>query len=175
MKYWLSGALLAFLLSLLLGAYIYSRAKQAEPSYSGELILPGLRQPVTVKFGPHAIPHLKAQSEEDLFLAQGYIVASERMWQMDLMRRLARGQLAEVFGKEAIPVDRLLRTFGLERAARRSFAALSASTRRYLEAYARGVNLYRAQSKTAARSNTSSRASSLPPGRRSTASPSANT
>lgn len=147
MRYWISAALLLLLLPLLLGAYVYYRAKQAEPAYSGELVIPSLRQAVTVRFGPHAIPHLKAQSLEDLFLAQGYIVASERMWQMDLMRRLARGQLAEVLGKEALPVDRLFRTFGLERAARRNLAALSTETRRYLEAYARGVNAYREHSR----------------------------
>lgn len=147
MRYWVSAVLLLLLLPLFIGAYAYYRARQAEPAYSGELIIPSLRQPVTVRFGPHAIPHLEAQSQEDLFLAQGYIVASERMWQMDLMRRLARGRLAEVFGKEAIPVDRLFRTLGLERAARRNLAALSAPTRRYLEAYARGVNAYREHSR----------------------------
>lgn len=147
MKRRATGWLLLTLIPLFLVSYGYYEAKRAEPAYTGTRVLPGLQAPVTVTFGPHAVPHLRAQSQEDLFFAQGYIVASERMWQMDLIRRLARGRLAEVFGEKALPADRLYRTLGLERAAKRSVAALNDETRRYLQAYALGVNAYRDSSR----------------------------
>jgi penicillin amidase len=69
-------------------------AKRAEPVYAGELALAGLTAPVDVRFGPHAVPSIAADSIDDLLYAQGYVVASERLWQMDLLRRLAGGRLA---------------------------------------------------------------------------------
>jgi penicillin amidase len=83
---------------------------------------------------------------EDLMFAQGFLVASERMWQMDLLRRLASGRLAEVFGAEALPADRFFRTLGLHRAAQASLQGLEAPYSDYLAAYVRGVNRYRSWS-----------------------------
>ncbi len=116
--------------------------KQAEPDYAGELSLPGLQAPVQVDFGPHAVPSIRAESTRDLVFAQGYVVASERMWQMDLMRRLASGRLAELFGAGALDVDRLFRTLGLGASARRGLADLDAAERDLLRAFADGVNAY---------------------------------
>lgn len=135
------------LLAAVAGAYVYRLARQAEPQYNGEVVLPGLAAPVTVRYGPHAIPYLQAASQADLFFAQGYVTAAERMWQMDLMRRLARGRLAELFGAKALPVDRMFRAMGLEAAARASYAALDGGVRSYLDAYTRGVNAYRAKAR----------------------------
>jgi len=114
----------------------------AAPPYRGEVSVTGLAAPVTVRFGHHAVPSIEAGTVEDALFAQGYVVASERMWQMDLMRRLAQGRLAEVFGEEALPADRFFRTIGLGAAARRSLAELEDPYRRYLDAYAAGVNAY---------------------------------
>jgi len=138
---------LALLLTTCLAAasYVYWQARQAEPLYAGALTLAGLNAPVQITFGPHAVPTIRAATREDLFFAQGYVVASERMWQMDLMRRVASGSLAEVFGEKALPADRLFRTLGLGRAAPRNLAVLSDEVRGYLDAYAEGVNAYREQ------------------------------
>ena len=142
-RIWSFTLLILLLASVGSAAYLFWRAKQAEPRYQGELTLPGLQAPVQVRFGPKAIPYIQAASQEDLFLAQGYLVAAERMWQMDLLRRLARGQLAEVLGEDLLPVDRLFRTLGLARAAERNLAAIRGDAAEALEAYARGVNAYR--------------------------------
>jgi acyl-homoserine lactone acylase PvdQ len=134
-------------LGLVLGilAWVYQGTKGAEPRYAGDLTLPGLAAPVEVRYGPHAVPSIRAEAVSDLLFAQGYVVAAERMWQMDLMRRLAQGRLAEVFGADALPADRLMRTIGLGAAARQALDALEPPYRDYLDAYAAGVNAYQAQ------------------------------
>ena len=140
---WLLSLLLVVLVLTGAGGAVYRLAREAEPVYEGTVRAPELAAPATVSFGPHAIPYLRAESREDLFFAQGYLLASERMWQMDLIRRIARGKLAEILGEEALAVDRLFRTLGLNRAAERNLEALSDEGRRYLDAYARGVNRWR--------------------------------
>jgi len=111
------------------------------------VVLTGLEAPVTVSLGAHAIPYVQAASQTDLFYAQGYLTAAERMWQMDLLRRLAQGRLAELFGAKALPVDRMFRTLGLEAAARASYNAVGSEVQSFLDAYARGVNAYRIQAR----------------------------
>jgi penicillin amidase len=139
---WLSASLV--LMGLVAALAVYELAHRAEPAYDGKLVLAELAAPVTVDYGPHAVPSLRAQNLEDLLFAQGFVTASERMWQMDLLRRAACGRLAEVFGERALPVDRLMRTLGLARAAERDLAALGPQARALLRAYAEGVNAYRA-------------------------------
>ncbi|WP_338115373.1 penicillin acylase family protein [Thiocystis minor] len=124
-------------------ASLYWLARRAEPVYSGTLTLTGLTSPVRVGFGPHAVPTIAADNLQDLLFAQGYVVASERLWQMDTLRRLASGRLAEVFGADALPADRFFRTVGLAHEARRTLESLEASDRDLLAAYAAGVNAYR--------------------------------
>jgi len=124
-------------------AGLFWLGKRAEPVYDGEAKLAGLSAPVSVRFGPHAVPSIAADSIDDLLYAQGYVLASERLWQMDLLRRLAGGRLAEVFGEAALPADRFYRTMGLPLAAREGYAALEPRYRRMLERYAEGVNAYR--------------------------------
>ena len=129
-------------------AGFYGIAKRAAPSYSGQVVLAGLAAPARVRYGPHAIPTIEAESLEDALFAQGYVVASERLWQMDLMRRLASGRLAELFGAPVLPADRFFRTFGLHREAERSLDALAESERALLAAYADGVNAYQAEARS---------------------------
>jgi len=141
----LAAAVLTLTLVLGGGGVLVWLIKRAEPAYSGAVALPGLGAPVRVRYGPHAVPSIEAQSSHDLLFAQGYLVAGERMWQMDLMRRLADGRLAEVFGPDALDADLLFRTLGLNTAARRALAELEAPERDLLRAYADGVNAYRTQ------------------------------
>jgi acyl-homoserine lactone acylase PvdQ len=134
--------LLATTLVLLAGGASVWLVKRAEPRYSGEVTVPGLVAPVEILYGPHGVPSIVASSPADLVFAQGYTVAGERMWQMDLMRRLGDGRLAEVFGPGALGLDRLFRTLGLGSDARRSLAELEAPYRELLSAHAAGVNAY---------------------------------
>jgi acyl-homoserine lactone acylase PvdQ len=141
----LFGLLFLILVAVGAGSYLYWAAKRAEPLYGGQVALAGLSAPVTVRYGPHAVPSIEAENIADLMFAQGYVVASERMWQMDLIRRLGSGRLAEVLGEDALKADRFFRTIGLARAASESLAAMERPRRDLLEAYAAGVNAYRDQ------------------------------
>ena len=129
------------------GGWVYWIATESQPRYSGELALRGIQQPVLVRYGPHAVPSIQADALADAMFAQGYVVASERMWQMDLMRRLAGGRLAEVFGQDALKADRFFRTIGLAAAARHGYAELDARYREILDAYTAGVNAYQQRAK----------------------------
>jgi penicillin amidase len=112
------------------------------PRTSGTLRLPGLSAPVEVIRDRWGIPHIYAAGTADLFMAQGYVHAQDRLWQMELHRRLGQGQLAEIFGPRALPADRFLRTLGFGRTARREAALLDGSVREAIEAYTRGVNVF---------------------------------
>jgi penicillin amidase len=112
------------------------------PQLDGSLSVPGLHQPVTVDRDNWGVPHIRAASLEDAVEAQGYVTAQDRLWQLDLMRRASRGQLAEIVGPLALPSDRRFRTLGFSRIADREVAALDKDSRALLEAYARGVNAF---------------------------------
>lgn len=123
--------------------YLYWwRIQRPIPNLDGEHILSGLDATVNVLRDRNAIPHIYAETDDDLFRAQGYIHAQERLWQMEQKRRIAHGTLAEVFGAEALDADRFSRTVGFRRAAEAELSELGAEVRRTLEAYAQGVNEY---------------------------------
>src|SRR6266511_2380661 len=95
------------------------RAHAALPQVEGELKLTGLEQSVEVLWDRWGIPHVYAKSTHDLFFTQGYILASERLFQLELMLRFGSGRLSEIFGDLTLPLDRFIRTVGWNRAARR--------------------------------------------------------
>src|ERR1044071_9552565 len=106
----------------------------------------GIKDKITIYRDERGIPYIEAQNDEDLYFAQGYATAADRLWQMDLFRRTVRGELAEVLGvgpnNIALDQDKLHRTYGFSQAAEAELAAASPRTRAVLEAYARGVNAY---------------------------------
>lgn len=110
------------------------------PRVDGKARLAGLQHEVTVDRDAWGVPHIRAMTLEDLGEAQGYVMAQDRLWQMDVLRRVASGELSEIFGARALPLDRRYRTLGLRRAADREAAALEPDSKRVMEAYTRGVN-----------------------------------
>ncbi len=110
------------------------------PRLDGSLRVYGLSGPVTVTRDARGVPHIRAGSMGDLVFAQGFITAQDRLWQMDLLRRHAAGELAAILGSSALDHDRLQRTLQLRVAADRAVAALPADQKHWLEFYARGVN-----------------------------------
>src|SRR5262245_50406611 len=106
----------------------------------GEIELAGLAAPVEILRDSLGIPQVWAASVEDALFAQGWLHATDRLWQMEQFRRAARGELSELFGEQALASDRFLRTLGMARAAERSVAELCADCRRRIDAYAAGVN-----------------------------------
>lgn len=126
----------AFLLLALCAVSFY-----AQPA-AKTLSVAGLKQNVTVRRDARHIPYIEAANDADLYFAQGYIVASDRLWQMDLMRRLARGETAEIFGKATLEEDKRWRRFGFARIAEDSLQYLTPDLRIALESYTAGVNAY---------------------------------
>jgi penicillin amidase len=129
-----------FIVLLCLATVPHSSAQQ------NAIQIQGIKDRVTIRRDERGIPYVEAQNDEDLYFGQGYATAQDRLWQMDLFRRTARGELAEVLGvgpnNIAIDQDKLHRTYGFAQAAEAEFAAASPRTRAMLEAYARGVNAY---------------------------------
>ncbi|MFC7913540.1 penicillin acylase family protein [Streptomyces sp. NPDC057386] len=126
------------------GAYwSISTVRASFPQTSGTITLKGLSGPVEVKRDGYGIPQIYANSDEDLFMAQGFVQAQDRFYEMDVRRHLTSGRLSEMFGKGQIDNDAFLRTLGWDRVAEQEYKTkLSASTKKYLDAYAAGVNAY---------------------------------
>jgi len=137
-------AILLLAMVLVGGVYLWFHVavRAAMPQLDGTVKLAGLKAPVTVVRDGHGVPSITAQNLDDLFYAQGYVTAQDRLWQMDMMRRYAAGELSAALGKDYVEVDREQRTLGLREVARRSLAQASSEEREQLEAYARGVNAY---------------------------------
>ncbi|HEY8471840.1 MAG TPA: penicillin acylase family protein [Natronosporangium sp.] len=141
---WIGSCSLAVLLLLLTvgGGYAYWSSRRPFPTHDGELRLPGLTAPVTVYRDGHGIPQIYAASIEDLFRAQGFVHAQDRFWEMDFRRHVTAGRLSELFGPDQLETDKFLRTLGWRRVAEAEWEAASADSRRYLTAYAEGVNAW---------------------------------
>lgn len=131
-------ALAAVLLVVVASAVAYVRS--GEPDLDGEARVAGLRAPVDVWRDSMGVPHVWAADEADLFRAMGYVHAQDRLWQMELFRRVADGRMAEIMGADLVDTDRFLRTLGMGRAAGEVERRLSADQRAALQAYADGVN-----------------------------------
>ncbi|MBC8448150.1 MAG: penicillin acylase family protein [Chloroflexi bacterium] len=129
-------------LPLLLVAAIVVLLRRPLPKTKGTLRVNGLKESVEIIRDRWGVPHITASNLEDLFFAQGYTHAQDRLWQMELQRRYPSGRLAEIFGEVALEADRFMRTIGLRRAAEAGIANLYDEERRVLEAYAHGVNAF---------------------------------
>ena len=134
--------LVVVLMAAAVVAFAYFVARSALPQLDGNLAVKGLSAPVKVTRDSHGVPAIEAATLEDLFLAQGYVTAQDRLWQMDIMRRFAAGELSEILGQDTLKIDREQRILGLRAAARKSLQAASARDRAYFDAYARGVNAF---------------------------------
>ena len=129
------GILLALAVLLVAGA-LWNTLPPARQT----LHLPGLQHPVSVTLDEHGIPRIDAADLPDAAVATGFLHARDRMFQMELMRRVGSGRISELAGPSGLPIDRMMRTLGLRRLAEAAYPALPAPTRALLDAYARGVN-----------------------------------
>ncbi|MFF4491153.1 penicillin acylase family protein [Streptomyces sp. NPDC001544] len=135
---------LAIIGGIAYGAYwSISTVRASFPQTKGSITLDGLSGPVDVKRDGYGIPQIYASSDEDLFMAQGFVQAQDRFYEMDVRRHMTSGRLSEMFGKGQVKNDAFLRTMGWDRVAEQEYATkLSAATKKYLQAYAKGVNAY---------------------------------
>lgn len=132
------------LLVLSAGALIFANAyiSKSKPVIEGEVSVPVLDEEVTVTRDDIGVPHIQAQNDADLYRAQGYVQAQDRLFQMDLSRRQASGRLAEVIGEAAVDTDKYFRTFSLRAAGEASWQGYGDEAKQVLEWYAQGVNAY---------------------------------
>ncbi|MDP3352687.1 MAG: penicillin acylase family protein, partial [Flavobacteriaceae bacterium] len=117
---------------------------QQKPTYEGQLQLIGIENETSVYFDEYGIPHIYADTEVDAMIALGYVHAQERLWQMELLRRIAPGKLSEIFGEDMLETDRFFTTLGIEEATEKTIATIDTKSKSYLlaQAYLKGINQF---------------------------------
>lgn len=137
---WITAVLAIIIAAIVVGANVY--LSRSLPQIEGEISIAALGQPVKVIRDERGVPHIFAENEADLYVAQGYIQAQDRLFQMDLSRRQASGKLSEVIGEATLNNDKYFRTLGLRRAAEASYEQYSVEAKQVLQSFAGGVNAY---------------------------------
>src|SRR5699024_1030988 len=134
---------IGLLVVILLGAFVFvnSYINKSLPQLEGTATIP-VQNEVTVMTDENGVPHIKASSLEDLYKAQGYVQAENRMFQMELSRRQASETLSEVVGEGTVSSDKYFRTLGLRRAAEASYDMYSDEAKDVLDWFSEGVNAY---------------------------------
>jgi penicillin amidase len=127
-------------LLLLVSTFVFQTPSAQRPTNT--ISIAGLRDSVTVRRDERGIPYIEANNDDDLYLTQGYITASDRMFQMDILRRDVRGELAEILGASALAEDKRHRTFGFARVVDEAATHLPPNLNQAMNAYAKGVNAY---------------------------------
>jgi penicillin amidase len=137
-----------FLILLCVGYFVY--AKYNAPTYSGTLEIENLSDEVKVYFDENGIPHINAKNQNDAYVALGYLHAQDRLWQMELIRRIASGRLSEIFGKDLLKTDVFFAGLGIEEAAEKTIQNLDTSSKfhQLAKSYLDGVNQYIENGKT---------------------------
>ena len=131
---------LFLLVGLAAGIYAYQFITSGLPHYRERVILQGLEEEIDIRHDERGVSHVRSSNTKDLFFAQGYIHARDRLWQMELQRRVVQGRLSEIFGGKFLKTDTHLRRVGLSRIAERILKVTSQENRQFLEGYAQGVN-----------------------------------
>jgi penicillin amidase len=142
MKNVLNRILIAVLCFVAMTECFGQTAPPSQTPQEQNLTVAGLRENVIVRRDERGIPYIQAKTDADLYFAQGFITAQDRLWQMDIFRRVARGELAELFGKQVLEEDKRWRKFGFAKIVEDGVPLLSPELRAALENFARGVNAY---------------------------------
>ena len=131
-----------FVVLLFVGLWLFT--KTLHPTYNGELELANISEKVTVFYDEIGVPHINAENQKDAYMALGYVHAQDRLWQMDLIRRIAAGRLSEVFGKDLLQTDVFFSGLGIEEAAEKTIQKLDKTTEAYqfTQAYLNGINQF---------------------------------
>jgi penicillin amidase len=133
---------------VVVGTWLYS--KTYHPNYNGEIEIKNLSEKVTIYFDEIGVPHINAENQNDAYTALGYVHAQDRLWQMEMIRRIAAGRLSEIFGEKLIKTDKLFSGLGIEEASERTIKNLDKKSPQYklAIAYLEGVNQYIEEGKT---------------------------
>src|SRR3954451_21126243 len=140
---WAVYVVLDLVLALIAAAvFAVVTVRRSFPQTSGTIDVPGLSAEVKVVRDSYGVPQIYADTAADLFFAQGYVQAQDRFYEMDVRRHLTSGRMAEMFGEDELPTDKIVRTLGWRRVAERELDKLSPDTVAYLESFSAGVNAY---------------------------------
>src|ERR1700733_14675723 len=142
-----AGLVVGLLIAAVVGvigsvAWLKGAMREQLPVLDGSVRLPGLPAPVVVRRDAHGVPHIEAATMDDLVEAQGYVVAQDRLWQMDMARRFAAGELAELLGPSVVEHDEVQRVLQIRPAAEHLTATMPEDQKRLFEAFAKGVNAF---------------------------------
>lgn len=137
-------------ITILLVVFVWGYSKKLQPNYTGEIELKNITNDVTIHFDNIGVPHINAKNQEDAYLALGYVHAQDRLWQMELIRRIAAGRLSEIFGKQLLKTDVFFSGLGIEEAAEKAIKKLDKNSESYLltQKYLDGINQYIAEGQT---------------------------
>ncbi len=134
--------ILGIFIFLAIGFWLFVQSNK--PQYSGNLHLENLKEEVNIYFDDIGVPHIYAQNQHDAYISLGYVHAQDRLWQMELMRRIASGRLSEIFGEDLIKTDKFFKGIGIEVAAKKSINLLDTTSQEYIltTAYLNGINQF---------------------------------
>lgn len=136
----ITGGLATSVVAVLIGLLWYRNSSQAQ--IDGKILLSGPKAAIKIVRDKEGIAHIFAQSQPDAYFALGFVHAQDRLWQLELNRRIAAGKMAEILGPNAVDTDRFLRTLGVRRNAEAILKNLDPETNAVLEAYASGINAF---------------------------------
>ena len=121
-----------------------------KPKYNGEIKLENIQKETTVYFDDYGVPHIYANSQKDAMIALGYVHAQDRLWQMELIRRIAPGRLSQIFGTKALKTDRFFAGIGIDEASEKALSTLDTNSQSYqlADAYLKGINQFIAEGPT---------------------------
>jgi len=122
--------------------FVHNLAHKGIPDYNQDVTLAGIKEPVTVYRDSFAVPHIYAKNSEDLYRAVGYVMAQDRLWQMDLIRRATTGRLSEIFGEEFVDADLFLRALRIPEKSRMVLDSVDQKILKSMEAFSDGVNQF---------------------------------
>lgn len=142
-KQFFLGTIIVLLIFVLLsGIFILIQYHQLKPDYNKNFKIKELDSPVKISWDNGGVIHIEGETVADVILASGFVTAKERLWQMEVMRRAAKGQLSEIFGSATLDIDKLFLTLSLDSLTRRNYLQISAESRDWLQYYSSGINAY---------------------------------
>lgn len=142
--------LIILLLIAIIAVSGYGYMLTTKPEYEGEVALKNIAKQTTVYFDDYGVPHIYATTQKDGMVALGYVHAQDRLWQMELLRRIAPGRLSELFGTKALKNDAFFAGIGIEENSEKALAQLDKNSETYIlaMAYVDGINQYMEEGKT---------------------------
>jgi penicillin G amidase len=149
---WIKRILIALAILIVMGIMtgiilIRVVSRKGLTTIDGKTELPGLRSDVTILRDSLGIPHIYAENEHDLYMSSGYVMAQDRLWQMDLLRRVTQGRLAEIFGSDLVETDLLMRALRIPEKSKQVTDSLDTEIKESLSAFSEGVNTFMKQNK----------------------------